>query len=191
VVEAATVSYRFLIQGAGAGPLRARQASAHPRSRSTRANCAPPARPRAGSWRLRGGSSLLTHRSVPASLLSTGPSACHGRPDRRTLTVTRTYIRLRRGRDEHDHAAYYTDDPTPPGSRDALGDPGSPRARATPRLSPGCPADSGARVWHRPPTAHGQLMLRNYPTRLGVRLSTATPHELASDITVGRAVELD
>jgi hypothetical protein len=88
---------------------------------------------------------------------------------------------------------------TPPTTRTTLRHPdlGTPWAiqahhgheqhRGYPRVALRIPA----RVWHRPPTAHGQLMLRNYPTRLGVRLSTATPHELASDITVGRAVELD
>ena len=45
-------------------------------------------------------------------------------------------------------------------------------------------------VSHRPPTAHAQHMLCNAPTRLGVRLTATTPHELAGDITVGRAVEL-
>jgi hypothetical protein len=33
-------------------------------------------------------------------------------------------------------------------------------------------------------------MLRNYPTPLGVHLTAATPHRLAGNITIGRAVEL-
>jgi len=40
------------------------------------------------------------------------------------------------------------------------------------------------------PTAHVQRMLRNCLTPLGVRLSTATLHRLAVDITAGRPVEL-
>jgi hypothetical protein len=40
------------------------------------------------------------------------------------------------------------------------------------------------------PTVRVQRMLRNCLTPLGVRLSTATLHTLAVDITAGRPVEL-
>jgi hypothetical protein len=40
------------------------------------------------------------------------------------------------------------------------------------------------------PTAQVQRMLRNCLTPLGLRLSTATLHKLAVDITAGRPVEL-
>lgn len=40
------------------------------------------------------------------------------------------------------------------------------------------------------PTGQDQRMLRDRLTPLGARLSAATLHELAADITAGRAVEL-
>jgi hypothetical protein len=61
-----------------------------------------------------------------------------------------------------------------------------PQHRRYPRAGLGIPA----RIPQRRPTARVQRTLREYPTPLGMRLTTATPRELAGDITVGRAVEL-
>lgn len=47
-----------------------------------------------------------------------------------------------------------------------------------------------ARSQQGQPTVQVQRMLRNCLTPLGVRLSTATLHKLAVDITAGRPVEL-
>ncbi|HXT45284.1 MAG TPA: hypothetical protein VN748_14405 [Pseudonocardiaceae bacterium] len=75
-------------------------------------------------------------------------------------------------------------------------DPGAPGAILAHRGHPqhcGYPLAGlgiSARIPLRRPTARVQRTLRECPTPLGVRLSTATPRELAGDITVGRAVEL-
>lgn len=61
-----------------------------------------------------------------------------------------------------------------------------PQHRRYPRAGFGIPT----RIPQRRPTARVQRTLREYPTPLGMRLTTATPRELAGDITVGRAVEL-
>ncbi len=47
-----------------------------------------------------------------------------------------------------------------------------------------------ARTQHGRPTAQVQRVLRESLTPLGVRLSTARLHQLATDITAGRPVEL-
>jgi len=47
-----------------------------------------------------------------------------------------------------------------------------------------------ARTQHGRPTAQVQRVLRESLTPLGVRLSTARLHQLATDIAVGRPVEL-
>jgi hypothetical protein len=63
---------------------------------------------------------------------------------------------------------------------------GHPQHRGYARAGLGIPAH----IPQRRPTARVQRILREYPTPPGVRLTTATPRELAGDFTAGRAVEL-